>query len=128
MYTSISEYAMVSLCLTFDAQFEVSVFAEMSACPLVTKNLSNHLSRCHRDSVTRRWIKKSSPILSQELPKNRPQQFLFKSKVFIIAPKSPNNWAIFARKFFTKNFQKSPNLVALTGNDRSFYCTTATAL
>ena len=83
MYTSISEYAMVSLCLTFDAQFEVSVFAEMSACPLVTKNLSNHLSRCHRDSVTRRWIKKSSPILSQELPKNGPQQFLFKKLTFL---------------------------------------------
>jgi len=43
-----------------------------------------------------------------------PQQIYLKSDVFQNSPKGPQNiLATLARKFVTKNFQKSPNLVTL---------------
>ena len=39
--------------------------------------------------------------------------FYSKSNVINIAQKAPDIWATIVRIFFTRNFQKSPNLVTL---------------
>ena len=56
---------------------------------------------------------KSSPISTKRCQKNSNRRFCFKSAIFKMAKKPPNIWATFERKFTTKNFQKSPNMVTL---------------
>ena len=64
-------------------------------------------------SVTKLWNKKELKCFLKLL-KQCQWQLLFKGTVAWNSPKkSPNVWAIFARKFNAKNFQKSPNLVTL---------------
>ena len=63
-------------------------------------------------SVTRLWIKKVA-IFYKSAQKCNHSHFHFKIDVFKMSQMPPNIWATFERKFATKNFQKSPNLVTL---------------